>query len=594
MKQGNKNLKQVPAQKTIPKGTHPVKMQKPLAGTPEPSYAKVIVLAVILIVTFAAFFPSLRNDLLKTWDDQAYITRNDLVKNLTGDNVAKIFKEDKGLYANYHPLTTLSLAINYHFSKEETFGYHLTNLLLHLLNTLLVFIFIYLLTRKNLVIAGVTSLLFGLTPIHVESVAWISERKDVLYSFFFLASLIAYQQFLKKSNWLFYILSLAFFLCSLLSKAMAASLPVVLVLIDFMEKRKWSLKLFAEKVPYLFLAVILGLYAIRMQAEGNAMGAVTFPLISRLFHACYGFTAYISKIFLPVGLSTFYPYPYPLVNAGWITNTTPSVFYLTFLVSAVLFFFSIYAVFSGKKNLRILGFGLLFYAITIALVLQFLPVGRAIMADRYAYVPSIGLFFIIGYFAGELYDKKMFRIPVVVILLLYSGFLFFLTREQTRVWKNDETLWNNVISIFPGDNRIAIAYANRAQYYQLQGKPTEALKDLLVVAGWNSKDDNALDKIGKIYGKELKDLNTAITYFKQAYQVNPQNLEVIRDLATVYGITGDVRSSLEYSLKGLEINKDDAFLLYSAGVGYSNLGQKALGQEYLDKAIRIDPGLKRN
>ena len=245
------------------------KLQKPFSAVAVPSLTRSLVGAVILVLTFTAYFPSLQNSLLKAWDDQDYVTNNDLVKSLSANNILKIFREDKGEYANYHPLTTLSLAINYHFSKDNPYGYHLTNLLLHLLNTLLVFIFIYILTQKKTEIAAVTALLFGLSPIHVESVAWISERKDVLYTFFFLASLISYQRFLKRSDWKLYAASLVLFLCSLLSKAMAASLPLVLILIGFMEKRRWSWKLLPDKIPYFILAILLGLYAVMIQAEGK-------------------------------------------------------------------------------------------------------------------------------------------------------------------------------------------------------------------------------------------------------------------------------------------------------------------------------------
>jgi hypothetical protein len=458
----------------------------------------------------------------------------------------------------------------------------------------LVFIFIYILSKKRLEVAAITAILFGLAPVHVESVAWISERKDVLYACFFLASLVTYLQYVRKSDWKFYLFSLFFFLCSMLSKAMAASLPLVLILIDLVERRRWSLKTFDEKVPYFALAIILGIYAVRIQAEGNAIGSVMFPLGMRIFHACYGFSAYIVKIFAPTGLSAFYPYPYPLVNGAWVTSVTPSIFYLTLAVTMAILCYSIFAMFSRKISFNILGFGLLFYAVTIALVLQFLPVGRAIMADRYAYVPSAGLFFIIGYIAGELYLKKSYTVPVVVVIASYSGLLFYQTREQISVWKNDETLWNNVIGIYPSDNRVVIAYANRASYYQQEGKPREALKDLLVVAGWNPMDDNSLEKIGKIYGKELNDLGTAIKYFQLAYKANPKNLEVIKDLATVYGIMGNFNQSLEYSLMGLEMSKDDALLMYNAGASYSNLGQLEKGQAFIKKAIEKDPTLRRN
>jgi len=565
--------------------------QKPFSTAQEPSFARLIIVVAILVVTFIAYFPSLQNGILKAWDDQDYVTNNELVKSLSSNNIVKIFKEDKGLYGNFHPLTILSLAVNYHFSQEDPYGYHLTNLLLHLLNTILVFIFIHILTKRNLVIAAITTLLFGLSPIHVESVAWISERKDVLYTFFFLSSLITYQQFLKRSDWKLYVASLLLFLCAMLSKAMAASLPLVLILLSFMEKRRWTWKLLTDKIPYFILAVFFGLYAIRLQGEGNAITEL-LPLFRRVFHVCYGFVGYILKTFLPTGLSAFYPYPYPMINTQWITKPTPPVFYLTVILAIAVFCFSIYCVTSNKKNLLFTGFGLLFFAFTIALVLQFIPVGRAIMADRYAYIPSIGLFFIAGYYASLLYEKKAYKIPVITLVIMYAGFFLILTREQIRVWKNDETLWNNVIRTYPLDPRIAIAYTNRAYFLISEGKPREALKDLLLAVDWNPKDDNSLEKIGKIYGKEMQDLETSIIYFNQAYQANPGNIDVIKDLATAYGIKGDYKSSLNFALNGLKINGNDAFLLYNTGLTYSNLGQQALGQEYINKAFKIDPGLK--
>jgi hypothetical protein len=440
--------------------------------------------------------------------------------------------------------------------------------------------------------AGVTSLLFGVTPIHVESVAWISERKDVLYAFFFFASVIAYQVYIRKGGWPYYVLSLILFVCSMLSKAMAASLPLALLLVDYLEERKWSVRYLLNKIPFLAVAFLLGYYALRIQAESSAMGAVTFPFGLRVLHACYGFSVYILKILAPVGLSAFYPYPYPLVDVAWVTNNTPTIFYGTLILTALIAGFSVFCVTTGKKHLNVIGAGLLFFGVTIALVLQFLPVGRAIMADRYAYVPAAGLFLILGYCTHLLARKKGMKWVAVVLVMVYAGWLLMLTRQQTRVWKNDETLWTHVIRLYPQDNRIALAYSNRATYYLATDRPREALDDLLPVVGWNRRDDIALEKIGKIYGRELKDHGKSLEYFRKAHQANPGNMEVIRNLSTVYGIMGDFKTSMEYCFKGLEIKKDDAFLLYNAGIGYMNLGQPALGREYMDRALRIDPELK--
>lgn len=584
----NQKNKQVTKKKTQPQV---VSVQT--AGARKISNKRLIFPAIILLITFLAFSPALKNDMLLTWDDQAYVTNNDLVKSLSSQNIIRIFKEDKGLYANWHPLTTLTLAINYKFSGSKSTVYIATNIFIHLLNTLLVFAFIYLLTNKRLAIALVVSLLFGIHPLHVESVAWISERKDVLYSFFFLLSLIAYLYYTKKKNWLMYVVSVVLFFFSLLSKAMAASLPLVLLVTDYYLNRKWSIKNFLDKVPYLAMAIVLGLYAIHIQSSGNAIGRITFPAGLRILHVCYGFMLYIIKTIIPAGLSAFYPYPYPLLNSSWVLNNTPPVLFICFSGTLIVLALAVIIWLRKLSSSRTIIAGLLFYTATAIMVLQFIPVGRAIMADRYAYLPSIGLFLIAGYFFDKYYEKKRTRIIAVALLSLFAGILFFLTWQRTSVWKNDETLWSDVIGKYPNDNRVQIALINRALYYEQIKKYDLALKDNLEVVELNPKDDNTLERIGKIYGKNMNDLTKSLTYLERAYEANPNNLEILKDLGTAYGIAGNAQKSIDYSLKGLAIQPHDAFLLMNAGIGYQNLGDTVKSKEYIDEAVRIDPTLKR-
>jgi len=330
--------------------------QEPVKKTAELKFSKLALIAgIILLITCFCYIPSLRNEFLKYWDDQAYVTNNDLIKDLSANSIKRIFKEDAGLYANYHPLTTLSLALNYH-EGVTSFPFHLTNLFLHLLNTFLVFVFIYLLSGKKALVAALTALWFGIHPMHVESVAWISERKDLLYTLFYLFSLICYWQYVKKDLALkFYFLAFTLFAFSVLSKAMAVSLPIVLLFLDYWMGRKFSLRLLLEKLPFVALSIVLGLYAVSIQTEGGATQSISFPFINKVLHAGFGFTMYIVKLFVPTGLSAFYPYPYPLVNSGWVIASIPSVLYLTSFVSVIIIAFAFYL--HVKKNL----FGGLFF-----------------------------------------------------------------------------------------------------------------------------------------------------------------------------------------------------------------------------------------
>jgi len=572
----------------------PVSSAKPeLTHGKPPSRLNLLLPCAILIITFAAYFPSLQNDLLKTWDDQAYITSNDLIKSLSPDNIIRIFKEDKGLYANYHPLTTLSLAINHSISGDRPFGYHLTNLFLHLLNTLLVFLFIYLLPGKKVVPAAIVSLLFGIHPMHVESVAWVSERKDVLYTMFFLASLIAYQVYLQRKNDpKFYLLALLLFTCSLLSKAMAAPLPLILFLIDHIIARKLSFKIFLEKAPFFLFSIVFGIIAMKIQASSNATSSDLFSLSSRFLHSCYGFIAYIVKILIPSGLSAFYPYPYPLVNSAWVLDHTPAVFFLTLILSILILIIFIILIIKSEARYKTVVFGMLFYTATILLVLQFIPVGRVIMADRYAYLASIGIFILIGFPADHFYQKKRYRPFVLICIIAYGGALTVMTFQRSKVWKNDETLWTDVIEKYPGDNRIMLPIANRANYFYLENRMPEALKDYLLAASINPNDDMVLEKIGRIYGKEMNNLDSAFRYLTRAYEKNNNNPDVLSGLAVVYGMKGDLKKSLQFSLAGLKFKGDDPSLLYNIGITYQNLGEKEKGEEFLKRAFRLDPSLK--
>lgn len=156
-------------------------------------------LAGILLLTYIAFYPSLKNG-FTNWDDNVYIGENALIKSLSGDNIKKMFNTENAVSNNYHPVTILSLAIDYKLSGYDPKTYHVTNLLFHLLNTALVFWFIFLLSGNKIVVASIVALFFGIHPMHVESVAWISERKDVLYTFFFMAALICYYKYIHYTG----------------------------------------------------------------------------------------------------------------------------------------------------------------------------------------------------------------------------------------------------------------------------------------------------------------------------------------------------------------------------------------------------------
>ncbi len=261
-----------------------------------------VVLFGILFIALLSYLPALNNGFV--WDDDDYIKNNLLIRSI---NLKEIFSTN--LMGNYHPLTVLVYAIQYKFFEVSEKGYHAFNLFLHLLNVLLVFFAVFRLSNKSIV-ALVAALLFALHPMHVESVAWASELKDLLYTFFFLASYIFYMKYLDDGKNKYYVFALFLFLLSLLSKAMAASLPLLLVLTDYFKGQKFNAKTLLQKVPFFLLSLIFGFVAVHAQKSSGAVDTATFDMGQRIIFASYGFITYLVKLALPLQLCSYYGYQF--------------------------------------------------------------------------------------------------------------------------------------------------------------------------------------------------------------------------------------------------------------------------------------------
>jgi len=233
----------------------------------------------ILVFTGICFFPMLKNQ-LTNWDDEFYVVQNALLR---GPDWTGIFS--KPIVSNYHPITIATLAANYSMTGLDASSYLITNLLLHLINTGLVFYFIWLISGKKLWVAAFTAIVFGIHPMHVESVAWVSERKDVLYTLFFLISLIQYWRFLTTSKSKYLIYCFLFFALSLLSKPAAIILPFVIVLLDYWYGRPIGKRSIFEKIPFLFLALVFAVITVKLQSKTAIAGLNFYPLWSRFFFA---------------------------------------------------------------------------------------------------------------------------------------------------------------------------------------------------------------------------------------------------------------------------------------------------------------------
>ncbi|HOY31615.1 MAG TPA: tetratricopeptide repeat protein [Bacteroidales bacterium] len=546
-----------------------------------------LALSVILLATLIIYFKAIKFDLL-IWDDNLYINENSHIKALRWENIRLFFTS---FYAgNYQPLTILMYAFEYQFAGESGFLYHLNNIILHIFNTFLVFILIKKIAPKNIPVALITAAFFAVHPMHVESVAWVAERKDVLYTFFFLLSLIMYAGYLKSKALKDILLTGLFFVLSCLSKSAAVILPLVMLLMDYKSDRKFSWKTIAEKIPFFAISLIFGLIA--MQSQKEAMpDEQGIPFVTHFFVVFNSLITYIVKAFVPINLSAFYPYPKALNDA------LPVIYYLSLVFTGLLLFFVWYSRKWGKDVL--FGFG--FFLITIILVLQIITVGNATMADRYTYVPYIGIFYIIGklyeYLAGKGKNYKNIIITAAVLV-----FIIFSSISYARVkkWENDETLFSDVIKKYPEN---PLPYNNRGCYYLkiAQNEHAENPEKQAVYFRNAYKDFNRITELDTgyyhIYYNRglasffLKDYNNAIRDFDREIRKNPDDDEAIFDRGNAKQQLKDYAGAIIDFDKAIALNPDAESIYFNRGNSKKELNDYEGALRDYDKAIALNPKL---
>jgi len=571
-------------------------------------------LLLILVLTTAVYFPLVQNDFLKTWDDNRYILENPHIKALNFDQFITFFT----IYfdGHYHPLTLLSLAVDYQIDGLNPIVFHISNLLLHLLNTIMVFWFVYLLLRKRtLVVPLVTSLLFGISTMHVESVAWATERKNVLFAFFYLASLITYLYYVNNKKSIFLLGSMVLFLMSLFSKAMALPLCFMILAIDYFYGRNLlNRNLWLEKVPFFLLAIAFGIVSILAQKStwGEDLSQVHYTFWERSLFASWAFATYVIKLIVPIKLSGFYPYPASVDNLVILKG-----------LAAVIGIFSILFWFikTFRKN-SFFHFGIIFFCFNIFLLLKLfeVPAGDYILADRYAYIPSIGLYLVVGVYYDRLLQKGlMVKRAVRVIFIILVLFLSIQTLNRVAVFSDDVTFYSNILQNYPN---AGVAYTNRGAILKKQGRLNEALKDFNAViqlgdAGYReySNRGNTYLEIGE-YQKAKSDLqhavklNTksvqvlasfayaqlqsndypgAIKTYDQVIKAQPNFPEAYLNRGTAKFSTGDLNGALEDYSKTIQLDSESVNAYFNRGLIRVNMGELAGAIHDFRQAISLKP-----
>jgi len=530
---------------------------------------------IVTAITAICFFPMLKNN-FTNWDDEFYVINNALLR---GPDWQGIFSQP--VVSNYHPLTIISLAVNYAISGLDPSSYLIFNLFLHLLNTSLVFYFIWMISDKNMWVAGFTALIFGIHPMHVESVAWVSERKDVLYTLFFFLSLIQYWRFLQtgksSSFWFCFLL----FILSLLSKPAAIILPLVLLLLDYWKGRTITLKVIAEKIPFFFFALFFAIVTIKIQSHEAIAGLDLYPLWSRPLFASYVIMIYFFRFFVPYPLSAFHPYPQP-EHLGW------PVFISPFFIIALLVF-----IWYQRKN-KLVIFGILFFIINLLLVLQIISIGTTIISERYTYVPYTGLAFLFSMVLNKNYNATVKPVKWLILAVIIVAF-GILTFQRTQVWNNSGSLWDDVIEHYPNAPQPRCSRANytlrlpTANQSEKDANFEQALNDCNIAIKANPNHAPAYENREFIF-YNLARYNEAISDATTLIKLDPENPlgYAIRGASYVY--LNEPGKALTDLNKSLSINPDNVFALENRALLFYNSFKKyAEAITDFTNAININP-----
>lgn len=509
---------------------------------------KALIAASVLsaLVTFIIYIPAIGNGFV-SWDDPKYVYENPIIRNLDLAFLKWAFTEV--YFSNWHPLTMISYAVDYALWGLNPLGYHLENIIIHVANTALVAVLALRLITIVKPLGGPAAfaagffpaLLFGIHPLHVESVAWVSERKDVLCALFFIASVLFYLNYAQRKKALCYVLSLASFALAIMSKSMAVTLPAVLLLIDFYPLRRLSgakevLKAIAEKLP--FFAICAFAAGMALYSQSNTMASLdAVPFDLRVFSALRSYVFYLEKFFVPVGLAPFYPLP---------TEIDP--FGVDYLVSyGILAGVTIICLAAIRYRAFITAW--LFFLGTLLPVIGLVQVGAQAAADRYMYLPSLSLVILLGAGAALIIEKnsKPLQALLAGVVAVATVGLSFVTVTQAAVWKDTLTLWDHEIKLYPASS---IPYVNRGVALVKMGEHARGLADLDKAVALNPLSKStfynralALKTMGR-YEEALADLNKAMAVKPDADAYNNRG-NIRRKLGDNAGAAEDYRKSLE-------------------------------------------------
>ncbi len=568
------------------------------------------------LITLAVFWPSFSHAFLG-FDDQQYVTENPQVRaGLTWGGLRWAFTT---FYAsNWHPLTWLSHMLDWQIYGPKPAGHHLTNILLHAANAALLFLIMNRMTRATWRSACVAAL-FAWHPLHVESVAWIAERKDVLSTFFFLLTLMAYASYVRKTEkgaTVSYLLSLLFFVLALMSKPMVVTLPLVLLLLDYWPLRRFQNaglpRILLEKLPFLLLSAVgCALTVIAQKQALTIVSVAGLPLSQRIPHVLVAYVHYLGATFLPWHLAAYYPYVrhFPaIIVAG---------------ASVVLALISFLALRFARAR-PYLPVGWFWYLGTLLPVIGLIQVGDQAWADRYTYIALIGIFIVVVWGVADMVPRYFPRpASARMILVTFSSAVCIAlvagTVLQLRYWRDTRSLFKHALAVTEGNDRAATVLGSLADE---EGNLDEAKRFYALALSYNANNPETHFHLGKLLDKQGKlddallqyqqslwagqwqerahlamgidlarqtNFDQAIVHYQAVLAINPKSALAQNNLARVLHILGRKDEAISHYEAAIRLSPQLTQAHNNLGVLLLQEGRLAEGTSQLQEAARLNP-----
>jgi Tfp pilus assembly protein PilF len=537
-------------------------------------YRFILICVLLIAAIIAVYWPVYSYNFVK-YDDDLYVTNNINVH--SGLNFKSIhWAFTSGYASNWHPVTWISHMIDYQLFKNWAGGYHLINVLFHILNTLILF---YVLMRMTGALwpSVFVAAAFALHPLHVESVAWIAERKDLLSTFFWLLTMWAYVRYVENPKLKWYLAAILLFVLGLMSKPMVVTLPFVLLLLDYWPlRRKITWRLLTEKIPFFAgsLAACVITYFVQ-QRSGATIAVEIMCLKARIANAFISYLTYITNMIWPSRLAVLYPHP---GNAFSVTKAIISG--LLLVIASIIF------IYLGRRR-RYFTVGWLWYLGTLVPVIGLVQAGLQAMADRYTYMTLTGLFIIIAFSASEFVPKWRNRNIILgcLAVVVLSGWAFTAS-VQLKYWKDSLPLFEHTLQITENNPLILEDYAT---YLSELGRFDEAIEQSNKFLKLKPKSAEAHNNLGNIFLQTGK-TDQAIEQFRLAIKYNPGLAQAFFNLASALKKQGKPQDSIEYYKQAVKVKPDyvDAYL--NLAITLNELKKSDQAIEYFNKALELDPG----